>query len=453
MKIRYNGIFIPILIICIIAVWWVSNREKEEIAASRLADRALVDADELDIIELTTPEHNLRLEKIDTPDGNWNIVRPYAARCNTDALNALIASIFEMSSERDFEDVTGEQLEEYGLVDPELRLRLASTEGVVLMEVEFGRENTSGAARYARFADKDTSAFLVPIYDLAPLQVSPDELRDLSAISFEAREIEAIQLSSSVAEIRLSKEEGNWMVTSPSSFPANPARVAILVQNLEELDAVEFLSEGASDPELSSKSIEVELSMTDGSRSLLTLYGEDISRGIFATSSTQPSPFIVEPYIEERLSLDPDIFFYTLLIDFPAEQIARVHIRQPGAENLEISRTGEGPEDWSILKPEDRLLTELGDFSSFITALTNLQPEDSVPIPNSPEDYGLEPVYFMKIEVYRQESSDIATIYLGSKDENGNYYATQDGSNYFTIADALVDDLVARTIKLKGSPG
>jgi hypothetical protein len=357
-----------------------------------------------------------------------------------------------LTSERDFNDVTPEQMEEYGLTDPELRVRLASTEGVVLMDVEFGRENTSGAARYARFADKSSSAFLVPVYDITPLEVTPDELRDVTAITFEPRELEAIRLSSSVADIQLDKQEGNWFVTSPTSFPANPARVAILLQNLQELDAVEFLDRDATDPELDRKSIEVDLSMTDGTTKNLILHGEDIDRGIFATSSSQPSPFIVEAYIHDRLALDPDVFFYTLLIDFPAEQIARVLIRQPGAENLELERIGEGPEDWRILRPEGRTASEPGDFEHFITALTNLQPEDTVPIPASPEDYGLEPVFFMKIEVYRQNSSDVATIYLGSKDENGNYYATQDGSNYFTIADALVDDLVARTIKLKGSP-
>lgn len=451
MKIRYNSIFIPLLIICAIAVWYLGFREEKEVAASRLADRALVEPEQFDIIELISPDQTIRLEKVNSSDESWMMRQPFEAGCDPTAVNQLISAIFEASSQRDFTDVTEEQLAEYGLVDPKLRLRLASTDGIVLMDVAFGHENPSGAAHYARFTDKQASAFLVPIYHVAPFHATPNELRDSRAIAFKPEEVEAIQLSSSVADIHLRKEAENWMVTRPSSFPANPARVAILMQNLEELKAVEFLEEDASASELRRKMIEVNITTAEGTEKTLTLRGEDISRGILATSSTQPSPFVVEAYIHDRLALDPNVFFYTRLIDFAAEQIARVHVRQPGAENLEIERTGEGTEDWRILRPEDRAFTDPGDFENFSEALMNLQPEESAPIPASPEDYGLEPVYFMKIEVYRERNMGEATIYLGSKNDQGNYYATQDGNSYFTIAGGLVDDFISATIKLKGT--
>jgi hypothetical protein len=186
----------------------------------------------------------------------------------------------------------------------------------------------------------------------------------------------------------------------------------------------------------------------------LDLHGEDVSRGIYATSSWQPSPFLVEAYIYDRLALDPDVFFHIMLIDSTPEQIQRIYIRQPGAENLEIERTGRGPEDWRILSPEGRAYTDPGDFEAFTSALIALQPEDSVPLPDRPEDYGLEPVYYMKIEAYGAENSNIAVLYIGSKkDENGNYYATQDGYSYFTVNNELFTQFTEALDKLKGTPG
>ncbi len=455
MKIRYNAIFIPILAICAFAVWFLGFREEKQAAARRLADRALVDVEELDVIEITRAGETIRLEKDLDAGGdvqeNWVMVQPYEIGCDPEAVGEIVSAIFDAESERDFTGVTPEHEAEFGLDNPEITVRLASTSGKVLMDLAFGYENPTKTSRYAAIREDRTQAFLVPVYYITPFEVEPNELRDARALVFDRSSLVSIQLSSAEGDIRLEKTDQAWSVTRPNNFPASPHRLDVLLHDLEVLRAVEFLPEDADDPELRKNDVEVLLAFDSNTSQELILHGEDYSRGIFATSSWQPSPFIVEASIHDRLALRPNVFYHVLLIDFPEEQIERVHVRQPGSENLEIRRTGAGGEDWQILRPEGRMFTEPGDFEQFIDALLALQPEDTVPIPETPQDYGLEPVYFMKIEVYRERNMGQSIIYIGSRDEAGNYYATQDGNSYFTIEGNMVSAFVDATGKLKGT--
>jgi hypothetical protein len=457
MKLRYNLIFIPLLIICGFVVWYLGFREKHQVAAKRLSERVLFDPEKLDTIEIIQGDETIRMEKPggttgDEPAGEWVMVNPIEAGCNPDKISELIQNIIVIESERDLNGVTESQLAEYGLDNPELRLKLIASSGDVMMDLSIGLENTSGTSRYGMFTDNPNSAFLLPVYQVNPLEISPADIRDMRALVFDKDNIDSVQISSSTAEIGLDKEENGWMVNIPERFPASPARLDLFFDHIQRLEAVEFLPENAGNPELAEKSVEVELASPDNDIYTLTLYGEDISRGIFATSSWQPSPFIVEAYIFDRLALDPSVFINTNLIGFPATQIAKVLVREPGSDNLEIERTGSGPEDWRIINPAGRNFTEEGGFQAFINSLLALQPEYIVPPPAQSGEYGMDPVYYMKIEVTREQDMGTTYIKLGALDENGNYYATQDNSSYFTISSGLVDAFVAAEMKLKASP-
>ena len=458
MQIRYNFIFIPILIICAVAVWYLGFREDKQAAAKRLSERALVDPLALEIIELAGGGETIRLEKTgssagDTGNsfGEWQITDPINAGCDPAKVSELIQNIMAVESERDIEGISETQIAEYGLSEPEIRLKLFSSSGDIMMDLLVGHENTSNTARYAMFSDKSTDAFLVPVYHIRPLQITVGDLRDIRALVFNKNAISSVHISSVEAEILLEKEEGDWNVTVPERFPASPARVDALLEHILRLETSEFLPENADDPELMLNTVEIGLTAENSEPVELTLHGEDISRGIFATSSWQPSPFLVDAYIYDLLALDPSVFIKTQLIDFPAEQIVKVHVREPGTENLEIERTGSGPEDWRILNPPDRNFTGEGDFQAFIDSLLALQPEYVVSAPGHTGDYGIDPVYYMKIEVYREREMDQAVIKLGAMDGNGNYYATQDGSSYFTIAGELVENFIIAAEKLKAT--
>lgn len=457
MQIRYNIFFIPLLIIASVLVWYVGVREETKQAANRLSDRVLLDVSKLDVIELIRPDETIRLERTN-PGGegagtadDWRIKQPFDGGCHPRVLAELIESIQSAEIEREFPDVTPEQQAEYGLSEPELRLRLASSSGDLLMDLSIGLENPSGASRYAAFTGKPQTCFLVPIYHIEPFEVTANDLRDGRAIAFNPDDLEAIQISSVVADIHFRKQDATWMITSPRHFAANPSRLDILLHDIRELEVVEFLPEDAADPELRTVFLEAHFAWADGSQEFLILHGEDYSRGIFATSSYQPSPFIVEAYISERLAVNPNVFFHVTLIDFPRADFHRVHVRQPNADNLEIERTGDGPGDWRVLRPHDRDLVDPGDFENFINALLALQPEVGVDHPRRSGDYGIDPVYYMMVEIHPKSGEQHAEIYLGSRDLQGNYYATTDGNSYFTIHSRMVQNFIEATNKLRGS--
>jgi hypothetical protein len=455
MRIRYNYIFIPILIIAGLAVWFLSTREKKEEAAKRLSDRALVDTAKIDVIELIRPDQSIRLEKTASAQkdstGIWKMTSPYAVDGNAEATAKLIDAIMKVESERDLTGVTSEQLTEYGLDNPALKVKLASSDGTVLMDLSLGKDNAQGTDRYGALAGKESTAFLIPSYFIKDLDLTSEQLRDTHADAFDSASLVSIQLSSAKADIVLENRSGNWFVTKPDLFPASPARMDVLFHDLTELAATEFLPSSTTAPELAVNGASASWKSSDGKAGWLKLHGEDIKKGIYATSSHQPTPFLVEAYIVERISLAPDVFFHVLMIDVAPEKIQRVLLRQPSAENLEIARAGEGKDEWRILRPADLLIVDTGNYARYMRALLALQPGKNIPPPSHASDYGFEPVYFIKIEVYTDGKDPQSVIYIGKQDENGDYYSTQDRQTYFLMKKDLVDSYIAAADKLRNA--
>ena len=451
MKIRYNLIFMPLLIICAVAVWYFTQQDIRHQTALRLADRSLVDIESLDIIEIIQADEIIRLERVGhSSEGfgtalDWKITRPWSAGCDPPALAELLDSIITAEAERDFTDVTEDQLQEYGLLEPALELKLMSTEGSVQMDLAIGVTNPSGASRYAYFTNDPQNCFLVAIYDVRPFEVKAEELRDTRAVDFESTEYVSIQLSSVQGDLLFERHNQSWLLTSPQTFEANPDRMEILFQNIRELRAVEFLPVDASDPELNAVSVELKLHKQNGSLVVLTLHGEDISRGYFTSSSYQPTSFITEAYIYERLALRPEVFFTQTLIRIPRGGVFRVLVREPDADNVEIERTGSGEGDWRLLRPSGTPRRSAQAYVSFIESVFDLRPAARIPPPDRPGEYGLEPVFFMLIEVYPESGEDQTEIYIGDRNSDGNYYSTTDFISFILLPADLVQNFINAT--------
>jgi hypothetical protein len=449
MRIKYNLIFIPLLVIAALAVWFLTAREKKHEASKLLSDRALVNAEEINVVEIIRPDMTIRLEK---SGEKWRLTLPIPVRANPDAFGKLLDQVLKMESERDITGVTPEQLTEYGLDNPPLIIKLASESKGVLMDLSLGKDNAQGTSRYALLGTDTSTCFLVPSYFLEGVDLTVDQIRDPHACVIDAASIEAFQVSSAESDIRFEMKDGSWYVTLPETFPASPTRMDILFQNIRELKAVEFLPVDAQNPELKTQKVGVAWTSSDGTAGWLKLLGEDYSRGVFATSFDQPTPFVVEAYIYDRLKLDPKDFYHVLLIDVPVAQISKVVVRQPQADNLEIVRTGGGDNDWRITKPPNRTLTDPGDFRNFLGALLAIEPTETVQPPEHAADYGFEPVYYMKIEVYGEGEDPVAVIYLGKQNDAGDYYATQSGVSYFTIDQGLIGAFITALDKLRTVP-
>ncbi|HEX9746282.1 MAG TPA: DUF4340 domain-containing protein [bacterium] len=456
MKMSYNLFFIPLLLIAAAAVWFVTQKEQADQAAKRIADRALVNFETLDVIEITHGDQNIRLErqnKSGNASSNWKITHPYRAGCNPQAVNDLIDGLMTTEIDRDIEGITDEQKVEYGLTDPVIRIVLTAS-GSQMMDLSIGEENASGSSMYGSFADDPLNCFLLPIYSMKNFELTADQLRDPHAIVFNKENLVSIQLSSVNTEVEIDRINNNWIVHGESDFSASPARLDILFHDLTELAAAEFLPEGETDPELNQVSTGVHLENADGSSINLFLHGEDYSRGIFATSDYQPTPFIVEAYIYDRLALNPEVFFHILLIDVSTDQIERVLIRQPSVENLEIKRTGSRDGDWEVLRPAGIKTVNAALYTDIINTLIQLEPEENIPAPDRPDDYGLAPSYFMKIEVYPKDDSGLESvqIYVGNKMPSGGYIATADSMTYFTINADYLAQLIEKVDAIRLLP-
>lgn len=448
MRLRYNLIFIPILVIIALLVWFLGLKEKHKQAARLVADRAIINFSDVNAIEISKAESTIRLERKVTEGENlgepsdWQMTQPVKIGCNPDTFRKIADALYKMEIERDISNISRDQYKEYGFDNPEFEMRLISKNNMVLMNLKVGARNPQETAYYAMFAGNTSNCFLIPLYFIRDLNIKPDDLRDPSAVDIDPSSLASIQISSPVENFTLENKDDTWYVTSPKYFAASPGRLEILFQNISELKSIEFLPSDATNPELGTLNVEVSWKSTDGSKGWLKLHGEDYSKGIYASSSYQPTPFLVEAYIYDRLAISSKVFFRVLLIDVPQKELKKVIVRQPDAENLEIERTGSRITDWRVNKPSNTEPASSADFEKFILALNALEPKESIEPPEKAEDYGIEPVYKLKIEVMGKGKNPEAVIYIGKNDSKGDYYASQDKKSYFTIDKTLVNTFI-----------
>jgi len=462
MKIRYNYIFIPILVIIVALFVWLNMKNRESEDARLLVDRALLEFDQVSAIEIVSAETTIKLERqVISSEGlgsslDWLITEPFHTGVSADSFDAFVQALTEAKSARDIVGLSPEQQSEYGLDEPAWRVTMMSESGTALFDLVVGIKTPDETSWYTAFGDRLTECYLIPIYSIEPMMIEPGEIRDTHAMVFNRDDMQFIQLSSVTAEIHLEREEsGDWIMTYPESFGASPNRMDKLFHDIEELASVSFIEPGGEFAELSQLNVEVMMTAGDGSRYELSIRGENTDRdavrgGFFATSSYQPTPFTVEDYIYDDLAIAPENFFKALLIDFPTDQIQTIVVRQPGT-NLEIERTGEGMQAWSIVKPDGRVANSPADFENFLSAMFSIRPEAIIPPPEHPGDYGIDPAYWVKIEVAREPGQEGAEIYFGNQNDDGYYYATQDRISYFLVSERIVQQFMTSNNVLKGS--
>ncbi|MDP3937428.1 MAG: DUF4340 domain-containing protein [Deltaproteobacteria bacterium] len=174
----------------------------------------------------------------------WRIVAPMQVAADPEAVGVVIDAALAAEKLRTLE---GGDLDpsEYGLEKPSLRLSLLARDASHAME--FGGENITGDARYARVPGAP-GIFLVAAATYNQADLGLDGLRDRRLMPLDRSAIERISVQWNDARVILHRENGEWRFAKRAR-PVSDTAVDGLIATVSETNVDRFVTDEAVEPD------------------------------------------------------------------------------------------------------------------------------------------------------------------------------------------------------------
>jgi len=258
-----------------------------------------------DIASLTlahpaTPD--VPLIRIEKRKDAWEIVEPLETGADQSTAEG-IADLLGAARVSQTEPGTPDRLKAYGLDPPRVSLEFQLQSGAK-HTVLLGDKDFTGASVYS-IVDAAQTVSLLPESLLISCGKSLDDLRDRAVLHADSSRVASFTLKNSSGDVAATKQNNAWMLTKPSSAPADSGAVDSLLSAVANALMAGIASE---QPEnlgkygLASPSITLTLANDTGEKSTL-LVGKKDGDACFARDTSRPMIFRITGDLCEKLAV------------------------------------------------------------------------------------------------------------------------------------------------------
>ncbi len=382
---------------------------------------------------------------------NWQLVRPIKARASNDAVVDILTKMNQTQIAK-FVSEGRSNPGSYGLDSPADVLTLYDAGGEKF-EIEIGSAVPSNPqAVYAGLPERNTVVEVSKGF-LDLFNITPNDLRDRKVARLNSDLIDRITIeNASQPRIVLAREENRWRFLSPQSAPANSNNVKRLIQEINDDEVVEFVSDTATDlarygldqPKLkmifSSYSSDNTAESNAGEVVLSTLEFGNSENGI-TYARLQEEPYIFSIADQTFGDLPKTVFSFRSLdiSDLKRDELISVNVEKAGEESLELVRDAKGR--WALKGHENR--QDDGQIQLFLTALTGLRAAAWAGDPDP--EYGFDqPSLEIKISYQSGEQQREADIKFGKANSGNQHYGmSSEEQGVFLVDDEQFNQLKA----------
>lgn len=215
------------------ALWWSNKQEASKDKASSPDDPPKIleiPQDQIEKIEIG----RMGADPVVLAKGGdtWKIQTPRNLPADQDAVNALVATLAVMPSERLVDEKPGD-LAPYGLKTPILKLKVTRKDGKT-HTLFVGDDAPSGAAAYARI-DGDLRLFTIPTSTRTSLEKTWRDLRDKHLLPFDSEKATRVELTAKGSTIELARGDANaWTIVKPKTVRADNFAAEDLLRRLKD---------------------------------------------------------------------------------------------------------------------------------------------------------------------------------------------------------------------------
>ncbi len=269
------------------------------------------------------------------------------------------------------------------------------------------------------------------------------EEKELSekVLAFKAEDIDEFSLvrKDQTAVVRRTKKDG-WEIVQPVQAKADGSAAESILDRLQDAAFSRVVEENPADLAaygLKQPSLQISLKWKGGGASLAVGDGSPIGHSLYVKRGGQ-NRVLLSP-IEKR-ELDKSLFELRdkTILSYPVTEVVSAEIQRAGAPALRFDKKNAA---WSVTG-KSTSKGDAGEIENFLNSVRSARVSEF--IDEDPEDlsaYGLASPS-IRLTVTAGENGPAQTLLIGSKKEDGNYYAKVSAAkNVFAAGASLVDTL------------
>ncbi len=194
-------------------------------------------------IRILEGEEELALER--QPDGlTWRIVRPIEDRAGRLQVQQILSVLSAIPHREVLHSPSREELAEFGLSNPKMRVKVADASGQRIVEFLIGRETILPGGIYLGVEGR-ADAYVVDASVRDIVNQPVDSYRDRTITALDPQVIDKVVLGNSLGQIELVKRRGEWRIDRPVNARADSALVSEIVRAAATARIEEFVADGA----------------------------------------------------------------------------------------------------------------------------------------------------------------------------------------------------------------
>jgi hypothetical protein len=296
---------------------------------------------------------------LESQDGKWLITQPINAPADEGEADSLARAIVDARVERKI-SASEENKGSYGLAEPAVTLvvKLKSGEEHTLA---LGNKDYSGLSAYAQI-DNSNEVAIVGSSLLTSAEKSLDDVRDKSVVGVSQFDLRGLMLTNENGKLALTKESGEWKLTSPATGDADQSEVDSLVTEITTAKVTEFVTESDQDLKkygLDNPKISVTLQLQSGER--LLAIGAEAEGNYYAKTSERAQIFKVDSTLFEKLNVKPASLRSKDILSIEQDDVTRIQITNPHLKLIAEKKD----DKWVVQEPADNKDKEFSSWKVF----------------------------------------------------------------------------------------
>jgi hypothetical protein len=383
---------------------------------------------------------------------NWQLVRPIKARASNDAVLNILTKLNQAQISKFVGTDKSTNLSSFGLDSPTNVLTLYGGEGKKF-EIEIGGLVPSNPQTVYAGLPERNSVVEVDKAFANLLNITPNDLRDRKIARLNSDLIDRVTIENlDQPTIVLSREENRWRFLSPTDAPANASNISRLIQEVNDDEVSEFVSDTATDlgkygldqPRLritfSSFASENTAESNAGEVVLSTLeFGKSENGVTYGRVKEEPYIFSITDQSYDSLPKTKFSFRGLDIVNLNRDELVSVHIEKAGEQSLDLVRDPKGI--WELKDQRDR--QSESQIQLFLTTLTGLRAASWTGNPIPADDFS-EPALAIKI-VYKTGEQTLEKEIKFAKATSGNQHRglSSDKDGVFLLDDEQFGQLDA----------
>jgi Domain of unknown function (DUF4340) len=315
----------------------------------------------------------------------WDIVTPIQAHADQNNASDVASTVSSLEQNR-VVDENPSDLKTYGLAPPRIEVTFNVAGEKEPKRLLVGDKNPTGVGLYAKLPE-GKRIFLIANSLETSLNRSTFDLRDKTALKFDATKVDSVELATDKQTVRVVKSGDEWKLVKPLETPADYTSVEGLIGQLQSAQMMSLKEKPEDVKDLKTYGLDKpEVTVTlgsGGSNVVMQLGGKADTVTLWARDPSRPAVFTIGNGLAEELRKTVADLRRKEVFDFRPFNATRFEIKR-GSETRVFERvkgTGQNAADtWKQTAPAVKTV-DASNFEGALLELSNLRAESFVDKP------------------------------------------------------------------------